>query len=93
MENHNIMIVALHDKPDSIEDCIKLLNDEWPRSKTARFGFNKFSVWLVSKISFEPASCMIESGKIMLVRECKSSQSKTSFGSSDKSSQQRKGFW
>ncbi|KZS15147.1 N-acetyltransferase 6 [Daphnia magna] len=36
MENHNIMIVALHDKPDSIEDCIKLLNDEWPRSKTAR---------------------------------------------------------
>lgn len=47
----------------------------------------------IARLPFEPASCMIESGKIMLVRECKSSQSKTSFGSSDKSSQQRKGFW
>ena len=32
-----VTIVALHDKPELTEDCIKLLNDEWPRSKTARF--------------------------------------------------------
>ncbi|XP_032781871.2 N-alpha-acetyltransferase 80 isoform X1 [Daphnia magna] len=51
MENHNIMIVALHDKPDSIEDCIKLLNDEWPRSKTAR---NEHSIRLRSIESSNP---------------------------------------
>lgn len=32
-----MMIVALHDKPDLTEDCAKILNEEWPRSKTARF--------------------------------------------------------
>ena len=37
MEEDKVTIVALHDKPDLIEDCVKLLNDEWPRSKTARF--------------------------------------------------------
>jgi hypothetical protein len=37
MENDEVRVVALHDNPDLIEDCIKLLNDEWPRSKTARF--------------------------------------------------------
>ncbi len=37
MEKDKVMIVALHDKPDLIEDCAKILNEEWPRSKTARF--------------------------------------------------------
>ncbi|XP_046646609.1 N-alpha-acetyltransferase 80-like [Daphnia pulicaria] len=36
MEKDKVMIVALHDKPDLTEDCAKILNEEWPRSKTAR---------------------------------------------------------
>lgn len=49
-----VTIVALHDKPDLIEDCIKLLNDEWPRSKTARFKLylSSFIINSVFKVNF-----------------------------------------
>ena len=34
---NEIMLVPLHEKPYLLHGCIKLLNNEWPRSETARF--------------------------------------------------------
>ncbi|XP_038207046.1 N-alpha-acetyltransferase 80 [Zerene cesonia] len=36
MDYDNLKIIALHKHPEFLEACCEMINDEWPRSRTAR---------------------------------------------------------
>ncbi|XP_047033751.1 N-alpha-acetyltransferase 80 [Helicoverpa zea] len=36
METQNLQVVRLHENPHYLKACCELINDEWPRSETAR---------------------------------------------------------
>lgn len=36
MESENLQVLRLHENPQYLKPCCELINDEWPRSETAR---------------------------------------------------------
>lgn len=65
MELKNLEVLLLHQHPDYLNECCNLINDEWPRSETARMNS------LLASCDILPTSLILINDKKHVIGHCK----------------------
>lgn len=65
MEPENLKVLRLHEHPEYLKPCCELINDEWPRSETARM------MSLQASCDHLPTSLILINDKKDLLGHCK----------------------
>lgn len=65
MEQNNLQVIKLHENPQYLKPCCELINDEWPRSETARM------MSLQASCDKLPTSLILINDQRLLLGHCK----------------------
>lgn len=65
MEQNNLQVIKLHENPQYLKPCCELINDEWPRSETARM------MSLQASCDQLPTSLILINDQRLLLGHCK----------------------